>query len=81
MKTTADRSLTTPNRPLRNSEDDTEVNPADMKMTGASRIVLALVIWLDASRARESRWHTVCQSVSIRDLNPLKVSDLTIDSV
>jgi hypothetical protein len=34
----AERSLTTPKIPVRKRDDETEVNPADMKMTGASKI-------------------------------------------
>jgi hypothetical protein len=32
----ADRSLTTPNTPVKKRDEETEVNPADMKITGAS---------------------------------------------
>jgi len=57
MKTRAEMSLTTPNKPLRKSEEDTDVKPADMKMTGASvcHIVRSHVIKL----ARGKEKHTV----------------------
>ena len=32
----AERSLTTPNTPVKKRDDETEVKPADMKITGAS---------------------------------------------
>jgi hypothetical protein len=44
MKAVAETTLTTPKTPVRNREDETEVNPADMKMTGASISQLYLVI-------------------------------------
>lgn len=32
----AERSLTTPNTPVKKRDEETEVKPADMKITGAS---------------------------------------------
>ncbi len=42
MKATAETSFTTPKIPVRNNDDETVVKPADMNMTGASKILLAL---------------------------------------
>jgi hypothetical protein len=36
MNAIADRSLTTPNTPVKKRDEETEVKPADMKITGAS---------------------------------------------
>lgn len=36
MKAIADKSFTTPKTPVKKRDEDTDVNPADMKMTGAS---------------------------------------------
>ena len=36
MKAMADKSFTTPKIPVKKRDEDTDVNPADMKMTGAS---------------------------------------------
>jgi hypothetical protein len=41
MKEVAEMSLTTPKMPVKNSDEDTLVNPADMKITGASAVLLA----------------------------------------
>jgi hypothetical protein len=34
----AEANLITPKIPVRKSEDETEVNPADIKITGASKV-------------------------------------------
>jgi len=48
IKDNADNSLTTPKMPVRNSEEDTEVNPADINIVGASiPHVLALLMQED----------------------------------
>jgi hypothetical protein len=36
MKAIAEINLTTPKIPVRNKDEETEVNPADIKITGAS---------------------------------------------
>jgi hypothetical protein len=36
MNAIADKSLTTPNTPVKKRDEETEVKPADMKITGAS---------------------------------------------
>jgi hypothetical protein len=36
MNAAAETNLMTPKIPVRNRDEDTEVNPADMKITGAS---------------------------------------------
>jgi hypothetical protein len=36
MNAVAEANLTTPKIPVRKRDEDTEVNPADMKITGAS---------------------------------------------
>lgn len=39
MNAMAERSLTTPNTPVKKRDDETEVKPADMNITGASEIL------------------------------------------
>lgn len=46
MKDKADISLMAPKRPVKNSEDETEVKPADMKILGASMIICQVIALL-----------------------------------
>ena len=39
MNAIAERSLTTPNTPVKKRDEETEVKPADMKITGASDVL------------------------------------------
>jgi hypothetical protein len=43
MNAVAETTFTTPKIPVKNRDEDTDVNPADMKITGASLSKLQLV--------------------------------------
>jgi len=45
MKDVAERSLIMPKRPVRKSDEETSLNPADMKMVGASRKKMSMTVY------------------------------------
>jgi hypothetical protein len=55
MKAMAESNFTTPKIPVRNSDDDTEVKPADMKITGASISKIVSVYELMTGSFRDSQ--------------------------